>query len=206
MNGIFSIMILGPATGQLQKQGRKARNCRSKGINIVSASPLPKKKGHLQMANWRELLMMVQKSGVHQLRLVFEIPLSTVGFLNPRWFSRRISETSEVTRNAVEMDWTWKKSDCESFRTKPTIFFLEFWGKVVKISKKAIRFRSCDGTSTFDIKLNAIVLLFSTTWIHKIHRPEAPRRNCLAKVVLRSPIIRFHLGSWGMRLSTVRKS
>ena len=109
------------------------------------------------MANWRELLMMVQKSGVHQLRLVFEIPLSTVGFLNPRWFSRRISETPEVTRNAVEMDWTWKKSDCESFRNKPTIFFPEFWGKVIKISKKAIRFRSCDGTSTFDIKLNAIV-------------------------------------------------
>ena len=62
------------ATGNFKQEGRHL--CRSKGIKIVSASP-PK------MANWRELLMMVQKSGVHQLRLVAEIPLFTVGFINP---------------------------------------------------------------------------------------------------------------------------
>ena len=39
---------------------------------------------------------MLQKSGVHQLRLVVEIPGNLPGFLPPRWFSRRISEPSTV--------------------------------------------------------------------------------------------------------------
>ena len=37
---------------------------------------------------------MVQKSGVHQLRLVVYLPLFTTGFIHVRWF--RISESSTV--------------------------------------------------------------------------------------------------------------
>ena len=40
------------------------------------------KKTHLK------ILLIVQKSGKHQLRLVLEIPLFTTGFIHPRWLLR----------------------------------------------------------------------------------------------------------------------
>ena len=42
------------------------------------------------------ILLMVQKSGLHQLRLVLYLPLFTRFEHHPRWFSRRMSETSTV--------------------------------------------------------------------------------------------------------------
>ena len=41
------------------------------------------------------ILLMVQKSGVHQLRLVVYLPLFATGFIYPRWLLR-ISEPSTV--------------------------------------------------------------------------------------------------------------